>query len=251
MIRATQNAVLLLLGCVLVKIVVDGAHMRYVRADFGPFLLASGLLITVLALLGMLRDFSSLRVGGTGASGERSGRSAWLLCAPLVILLFVHPPPLGPETLELRPASPAPGGFAQAVSPRDGPKMRFDPLPDDPYPEVGILEVIRRSAFDSTGSLEDREISIVGFVMSLPETPSERVLARVSIVCCAADARLVSLRLSGISGTPLADAADRTWFELRGTAVPGSARPDNGYTPLFRVTSARAIAAPPNTYEHP
>lgn len=251
MIRATQNAVLLLFGCVLMKIVVDGAHVRYVRADFGPFLLASGVLITLLAMLGMLRDFSSLRVGGNGARGERAGRSAWLLCVPLVILLFVHPPPLGPETLELRPAQPAHGGVTQAASLREAPTIRFDPLPDDPYPEVGILEVIRRAAFDSTGSLKDRELSVVGFVMSLPESPSERVLARVSIVCCAADARLVSLRLSGISGTPLAEAAEHTWFELRGTAVPGSARAANGYTPLFHVTSARVIAPPPNTYEYP
>ncbi|MBB3038916.1 TIGR03943 family putative permease subunit [Hoyosella altamirensis] len=247
MTREMQNALLLLFGCVLIKIVVADMHVRYVREDFGPFLLASGVVVAGLALAGMAQDFRALRRSQHDHSIDagRAGRAAWMLSAPVLLLLFILPPPLGPETMV------SASGPAKQVSLRSAPAIAFDPLPEDSAPALSILEITRRAAFDTTGSLGGREVTVTGFWLAASESHPEPLLGRISIICCAADARLVSIRLSAINGTPLEVAADHQWFEVRGEVTPGSATERNGYIPHLRVTAARAIDPPANTYEYP
>ncbi|AEF39729.1 hypothetical protein AS9A_1277 [Hoyosella subflava DQS3-9A1] len=242
-----QNALLLLFGCVLIKIVVADVHVRYVREDFGPFLLASGVVVAGLALAGMVQDFRALRRSHdqTSPNAGRAGRAAWMLGAPVLLLLFILPPPLGPETMA------SASGPAKQVSLRSAPAIAFDPLPDEPAPALNILEITRRAAFDTTRSLSGREVTVTGFWLAASESRPEPLLGRVSIICCAADARLVSVRLSDVRGTILEAANDHAWFEVRGEVTPGSATASNGYVPHLRVTGVRAIEAPANTYEYP
>ena len=54
--RETQNVLLVLVGGVLIKIVLDGSYLRYVTPWSAPALLAGGVVIVGLALVAIVRD---------------------------------------------------------------------------------------------------------------------------------------------------------------------------------------------------
>lgn len=100
--------------------------------------------------------------------------------------------------------------------------------------------------------LDNRQITTAGFVVAT--RGSARVdggrggldLARVLIICCAADARTIRVHLDGNLG----DIPEGTWLSVTGVVQTGSAAPDTGYTPTLTVTDVRRIPAPANTYAY-
>lgn len=70
----------------------------------------------------------------------------------------------------------------------------FPPLPDGPAPEISLPQALIRVAQDSAGTLDNRTITVTGFTMRDGDRSD---LARVVIICCAADAQLARIRLSG------------------------------------------------------
>ena len=85
----------LLVGALLLRLAITGAHRRYVRPALGPFLILAGVVLIVLgatALIGTLRgndehEHDAREHGGV----ERVG---WVLLGPVVALLLVAPPAL-------------------------------------------------------------------------------------------------------------------------------------------------------------
>ncbi|NKY41910.1 TIGR03943 family putative permease subunit [Nocardia cerradoensis] len=242
--RETQNLLLVLVGVAILRTAIDGSYLRYVKPGLHPFLLISGTGFVVFAAISIVRDIR--RSGISRDDGH--GRAQWLLLAPAAALLLITPPALGADSV-------ATSSRVQVAAPvADEPELRpFPPLPDEPAPALTIYDLANRALYDSTHSLDGREITVSGFVLAPEGESSTRQdvstidLARVLITCCVADARYISVHLSGI-GEPIA--AD-TWLQVQGTVEPGSAGRDPDKIPTLRVTDVQRIPAPDHGYEHP
>lgn len=236
--RETANVLLLPVGGALLKIAVDGSYVRYVKPGLFPYLLTSALVIVVLAVAAIAGDVRRGHAAeGSHADGHRHNtRSYWMLLVPAAVILFVAPPALGVSSVGSSTAQ-------QKVAAQD--MSAFAPLPDGPAPELSILDVVGRAARDSTGSLDGREIVTTCFVVAASDSGTFD-LARVLIICCAADARSIRIHLDGTLG----DIPEGTWLSVTGVVVPGSADADSNYTPTLTVTDLVPIPAPDNTYAY-
>jgi uncharacterized repeat protein (TIGR03943 family) len=244
MSRETENTILLLVGLSVGLVTVTGAFTRYVKPELLPWLAITAVLLVGLALVAIVGD---IRRGGPGhdhpdlqdGHSHRSG-VLWLLVVPVVVLIFVSPPALRPQAASVRSTS-------NDVSPRG-----FPPLPPGRAPEVSLPEVLMRAAQDTSGSLTNRLVTITGFVLNEPGGVD---LARIVIICCAADAQLARIHLHGDTGGTGGTAlkfADNTWLRVEGQvetdATPGPSRPKRAPIPTLRVIAVTRVDAPANQY---
>jgi uncharacterized repeat protein (TIGR03943 family) len=232
--RETQHVLLLLLGGALLRIAADDTYLRYVRPSHRWLLLAAGAVVAGLAVLALIRDARAAR-GEPGTGHEHSAAERhvpWLLLAPVLVIALVAPPALGADAVSRAGARNAVLGASDV----------FAPLPPGPAPELGVAEFVQRAAADPTGSLDGREVTLTGFAV---RRGAALDLARLTIACCAADARPNRVRLVG----DLGDLAPDTWLRVRGTLQPGSATVATGYVPALTVTGLDLVPAPPDPYE--
>lgn len=237
MSRGTQNLVLLLVGLSTAVMLVKGTYLNYVKPGLLPWLIAAAAVLVVLGLVAVVRD---LRHAAADPDHEGHGHRhqpwlAWLLLVPIAMVAFVVPPPLD-----------ARGASTQAAV--STPQRRpFPPLPPGTAPVVSLPETVMRAAADSTNSLDGRSITLTGFTLHHSQGID---LGRVVIVCCAADAQLARIHLTG----PGLDAAkgfpDDTWLQILGQIVPGSAQAVDGFIPTMSVESVTRIDKPKNTYAY-
>ena len=234
--RDTQHVLLVLLGGALLRIAADDTHLRYVRPGHRWLLVAAGAVMVALAVVALIRD--RLRgdggqhdAGGHGDHGVAERHVPWLLLAPVLVIALVAPPALG----------------ADAVA-RAGPRNAvvqdadvFPPLADGAT--LTVAEFVQRAAWDTAGSLDGREVTLTGFAVRRGAAVE---LARLTIACCAADARPNRVRLVGDLGDPAQD----TWLRVRGTLQTGSATAATGYVPAMTVAAAEVVDAPPDPYEY-
>jgi uncharacterized repeat protein (TIGR03943 family) len=225
--RDTQHVLLVLLGGALLRIAADDTYLRYVRPSHRWLLLTAGAVIVGLAVVALLRD----RAGPP--AHEHAGHTPWLLLAPVLVIALVAPPALGADAV----------GRAGSANPVVDGSDVFDPLPPGGPAELPVAEFVQRAIFDDGGSLAGREVVLTGFVVRRGAAVE---LARLTIACCAADARPHRVRLVGDLDDPAAD----TWLRVRGVLQEGSATAAAGYVPALSVTSARAIPPPPDPYEY-
>ncbi|KQU56978.1 hypothetical protein ASG84_18310 [Rhodococcus sp. Leaf278] len=244
--REVQNLLLLLLGGAMVKISVDGSFVRYVKPSLHPFLLTAGVLIVVLAVASIVAD---IRRGGPddGDGHDHDARPYWLLLVPVAVILFIAPPALGVSAV----------GDRSVTSAADQQKTAFPPLPSEPAPEVPLLDVVQRAVRDSERSLDGREIRVTGFTVATANGGSPRTdgttrgldLARILIICCAADARSIRIHLDAGSDA-LDDIPDGTWVQIQGVVDAATATEDTAFTPTMTVSTVERIEAPANTYAY-
>lgn len=234
MSRITQNALLLLLGLASGVTVLKGTYLHYVKPALLPWLSIASVVLIILGAVAIMRDLR--RVGAAGEDGDGHNHrtwTVWLLLIPVAVLAFVVPPPLG-----ARGATPQ---VAAAETPHRRP---FPPLPPERAPVVSLPDVMMRAAADSAGTLDDRMITVVGFTM---KDGGAVDLGRVVIICCAADAQLARVRLTG---QDLADYPDDTWLRVEGKVVPDSSTAQTTFVPTMTVTSVTRIDRPANTYAY-
>lgn len=225
--RDTQHVLLVLLGGALLRIAADDTYLRYVRPSHRWLLLAAGAVIVVLALVGLVRD----RAGPP--AHEHGGHAPWLLLAPVLVIALVAPPALGADAV----------GRAGARNTVVQESDVFGPLPPGDPAELPVAEFVQRAVRDTGGSLDGREVVLTGFVV---RRGAATELARLTIACCAADARPNRVRLVGDVNDPAPD----TWLQVQGVLQEGSATEATGYIPALTVTSARTIPPPPDPYEY-
>jgi uncharacterized repeat protein (TIGR03943 family) len=241
MSRDTQHVLLVLLGGALLRIAADDTYLRYVRPGHRWLLLAAGAVVVTLAVVALVHDRRAAARSHAHDHGGAERHTPWLLLAPVLVIALVAPPALGADAVGRT------GPRNAVISDRDV----FPPLPPGPAPEVGVGEFVARAGWDSTGSLDGREISLTGFVVrrgeGSPAGPSSgTVLARMSIACCAADARPHTVRLDG----DVPALASDTWVRVRGVLQHGSATAATGYVPALTVTAVDVVPAPPDPYEY-
>ncbi len=225
MSRDAQHVVLLLLGGALLRIGADGTYRRYVLPSHGWLVLAAGLVLVLLAVAALVRDRRA------PPSGPCAAPVAWLLTLPTLVVALVAPPALGSDAV-------ARAGEVNAVVPVTA---VFPPLPAGPAPEVGLGEFVQRALFDTAGSVRGRTVTLVGFVA---RRDGEIDLARLRIVCCAADARPSVVRLAGDTGEAVPD----TWLRVTGVLVPGE--PGDRGPPAVSVRAVEQVDAPADPYEY-
>jgi putative membrane protein len=235
--RGTQNLVLLLVGLSTAVMLVKGTYLNYVKPGLLPWLIAAAAVLVVLGLVAVVRD---LRHAAADPDHEGHGHRhqpwlAWLLLVPIAMVAFVVPPPLDARGASTQAAVSTPH------------RRPFPPLPPGTAPVVSLPETVMRAAADSTNSLDGRSITLTGFTLHHSQGID---LGRVVIVCCAADAQLARIHLTG----PGLDAAkgfpDDTWLQILGQIVPGSAQAVDGFIPTMSVESVTRIDKPKNTYAY-
>lgn len=226
--RDTQHVLLVLLGGALLRIAADDTYLRYVRPGHRWLLIGAGAVMVVLAVVALVRD----RRGTPDADHDHGGRHVpWLLLAPVLVIALVAPPALGADAVSR-------AGARNAVV-QDGDV--FPPIADGAA--LTVAEFVQRAAWDRTGSLDGRTVELTGFVVRRGAAVE---LARLTIACCAADARPNRVRLVGDLGDPPPD----TWLRISGTVQPGSATAATGYVPAMTVSGAEVVDAPPDPYEY-
>lgn len=233
----------LLVGVMLLRISVTDVFQRYVKVSMGPWLLASGVLLTLLGLAMVVRALRRPASPGHHADdvhaddghhhlgGDRVG---WLLLAPVLTLLLVAPPALGSFGVDRTAAVRVSSGGAV-----------FAPLDPAGAPhEMTLLEADQR-AWDQAGrSFGAVPVRLTGFVASGDGegAPDGFRIARYQIACCAADAVASVVHVRGISGAP---PARDSWATVIGTFA--GVAPDG--LPIVRATSVQTVPAPLDTYE--
>ncbi|MEW5812576.1 MAG: TIGR03943 family protein [Actinomycetota bacterium] len=230
--RETENALLLLIGVSTVLITAGGAYARYVKPSLQPWLMAAGILLALLALVSIVGD---IRRGPTVEDhhGHRPG-VAWLLLIPIALLAIVVPPAIGPQTA--RPQ-------ARAVT-NDAARRPFPPLPAGRAPELSLPDLLIRLAQDSAGTLHDRLVTVTGFTMR----NGDRVeLGRVVIICCAADAQLARIGLTGPAVAAAGRLPDGAWVRVEGKVA---ARQVDSSMPELVINQVEQIPQPKNTYSY-
>ncbi|WP_319437088.1 TIGR03943 family putative permease subunit [Mycobacterium sp. RTGN5] len=230
--RETENTLLLIVGIALVMVTVTGAYTRYVKPAMLPWLAMSSAVLIALALVAIARD---IRRGGAEPDHDHAGHVhrngiVWLLVLPVVLLIFVVPP-----ALSARAATPATVTGARS----------FPPLPAGAAPTVSLPEVLMRVAVGKVGGLDGKQITTTGFTMR----DGDRVdLAKIVIICCAADAQLARLHLSGPAAASAAALPENTWLRIEGTVPAGQTYSGTSSIPTLEVSSITRIGPPANTY---
>lgn len=219
--RDAASVLLLLVGGALVKIVLDGSYVRYVKPAAAVPVFLAGLVMVGLAVV-------TLEFGGH----RHSGVGAWLLVLPVLAIYLVAPPALGADSV-IRAG-------ARSVA---RPVASFAPLPRVGVVSISVSELVARAVWDA-GSLRGRRVALTGFVVH--EGAAEYV-ARLVITCCAADATPMKVALTGGSAGSL---PDDQWVRVVGVVRTGSASVADGYTPTLAVSSLTTVAAPDDPYEY-
>lgn len=225
MSRETENALLLLVGLSTAIIAFTGAFTRYVKPALLPWLWATAVVLIALALIAIVGDIRHGPRDGEHAGHEHRSGAVWLLVIPVALLAFVVPPALGPQSA--RPA----------VSATAAERRPFPELPAGRAPELSLPEVLIRLAQDSAGTLNDRLLTVTGFTI---RDGARTYLGRVVILCCAADAQLARIGLSGPGAATAAALPDGTWVRVEGHATAGE----------LRAESVIQIPEPANTYSY-
>jgi uncharacterized repeat protein (TIGR03943 family) len=220
----------LLVGALLVRLSITGAHARYVRVGMGSWLLIAGTLLVALGLAGVVRALAAGRTAPSRhddhAHGERVG---WLLLAPVLALLLVTPPALGSYGVDRNTTI----RIAESGT-------TFDPLPPGRTVPMTVLEFDQRAADHNGASFGAVPVRLTGFVSRTADGDGFRI-ARYQIACCAADAAAAVARVTGAAGDP--PARDQ-WVTVTGT-FGGTA---DGI-PILRATSLTEVTAPNDPYE--
>jgi uncharacterized repeat protein (TIGR03943 family) len=234
MSRGTQNTVVLLVGLSAVVMVIKGTYLHFVKPSLLPWLLAAAAVLIALAVASIVRDLRH-------APAEDHGHThrpwlVWLLLVPIALTTFVVPPPLGAQ-----------GTAPETLAATEPARRAFPPLPGGRAPTVPIPDVVMRAAADSTNSLDGRLITITGFTLRYPDSTD---MGRVVIVCCAADAQLARIHLSGAAVAEAAGYPEDTWLQLEGTVVPGTSSISTNFIPTMAVSAVTRIDKPANTYAY-
>ncbi|WP_418001865.1 TIGR03943 family putative permease subunit [Mycobacterium sp. PDNC021] len=230
MSRTSRNMLLLLTGVSAGLIVINGSYTRYVKPGMFGWLIAAAVVLILIALA----------PGGSGSTSDcddhrHSTTVVWLLVIPIALLLYVSPPPLG--ALAAEPAA------IQVTEPDL--HRAYPTLPDEPAPTLTIIEVIERMRWDTGHTLDGRTISVIGFSL---EDKGIHFVGRFHIICCAADARVLGLRLLGPLAAQAAGFPRDAWLRIEGKPIPGADPPTKATGPALMVTAITPVEPPTDPY---
>lgn len=241
MTREAVGAALLVLGAIVLRLVVSGEYLLFVKDSLAiPLLLSAALLVGLgaMELRGSVRGGrdhdhehgdddvdhdGDPEHGGQGHDptghdhgvtpladeGAEHGGHAHVGAGPRMGVLLLSPL----FVLMLVPAAPlgafaANNGAANAI-----PDLQvYDPLPaaTDGAVDVVLPEIIGRTLVEPEG-IEGVDVRTIGFVVPDEEQPGSYLLSRFTVGCCAVDAAPFQLRVdAGTADVP----AREQWVEV-------------------------------------
>lgn len=236
---------MLMLGGACLRLVLGGRYLDYVKDLMYWPLLLSGVFLSVLGVIGLLRETSPTGAAG-GGHGHGEPRVAWLLLVPVLAVTVVPPPALGADSIDRSSSR-----VSEPLSP-------YGPLPAEDPVALTVREFVERSVYDRSGVLEGREVVLTGFVVPAggavgggapageAEDPGAAfTLARVSMFCCAADGFAFTVDVTGTDARPAPD----SWVQVTGRLVPFEGEPDPYAVPVLRAEDVVPVERPDNVYE--
>ncbi|MET9626161.1 TIGR03943 family protein [Lentzea sp. NPDC006480] len=233
--RETQNILLILLGGALLKISWSGLYLRYVQKGLLPLLYAAGVIMVGLAVFAVIQDIRRGKAdsdSGHDHGHSHSSRSTWLMLLPVLAVFLISPPALGGDVVS----------SAADTNQTQRSRNLLGDLPSADVIPLSMTEFVTRTAWDESGTLDNRRVKLTGF---LTRADGGTFVARLAISCCAADARPLKVRLTGdVPSLP-----DEQWVEVTGKVVPKSANEKNSWVPSFTVESSTSVAQPVEPYE--
>lgn len=252
--RALGGVLLVLLGGVVLRVTVTGEFRDYVRAGLRLPLLAVGVVLVVLGVVAVARGWgrrapevaASARMHTHGPAAvsraeiaqtrrreghdhSRTPAAAWLLLAPVLLVLLAPPPALGAFAA-------ARGDGAIPEPPAD---TRFAPLAAGPAVPLAVHDYAWRAAWDGGRSLAGRDVVLTGFVTPAPDGGWS--VTRTVMTCCAADARSYPVRVVGDPHPHVPN----TWVRVTGHFVPAA----QAHHAAVAATDVAPAAAPEQPYE--
>ncbi|MFI9151084.1 TIGR03943 family putative permease subunit [Streptomyces sp. NPDC053367] len=230
--RSAQAVVLFLLGASVLHAGVTGLSLRYVKAGLRPGLVLCGAVL-IAAAAATVRYGGRGRGDGTAEHDHPGPRVSWLLLLPLLALILIAPPALGAHS-------------AMRTGTALQEPLGYPPLPAGQPLRLGLADYAGRAAFGHGRTLEGRRVRLTGFVAL--DASGTAYLVRMTLNCCAADARPVKVGLTGRVPPVL---EPDLWLEVTGTYSPKrSADPVNGGPiPYVDVLAARPVPAPGDPYD--
>ncbi|GLE58381.1 TIGR03943 family putative permease subunit [Mycobacteroides chelonae] len=238
--RDTENTLLILLGVSVAMIAVTGTFTRYVKPGLLPWLACSAVIVIGLGLAAIIRD---VRRGHTEHDHNHEGHgdhshkhgATWFLVLPIVLLIFIVPPALSARSI-------APANISASAN---TPRRAFPPLPPGDAPSVPLPEILMRIAAGSSDTLSGRTITVTGFTFKDGERTD---LAKIVIVCCAADAQLARLHMTGPAAAPASALPENTWISVTGTVPGGQSYRGPSSIPAIEVAGITRTDPPKSTY---
>jgi uncharacterized repeat protein (TIGR03943 family) len=269
--REGQDTLLLFVGVMVLQVGVTDLHLRYVKPQMQPLLIAAGIVLTGLAVVSIVRTLRGRDRRPTvvtasptehvpgGALAVSHGAGPVHSAAGIsegegrdrdqdVVHEHAHMPATAwllalPLLVLTVITPPALGAYAAArgTSTIDEPSGAVLPLPPpvDGAVELSLTEFATRSLY-APDSVEGTPVRLTGFV--LPEQDGWS-LARIALSCCAADGRPVRVRATGAPPPP----AD-SWVTLEGRLARLDGEGPRG-VPVLTVERLRAVDAPVQQYE--
>lgn len=231
------------LGAVLIRLALTDAYLRYVVEWMKWPLLATGVLLVLLAVGLVLRppaaadDHDDHHDHHDRAHGVPL--ATWLLVVPGLVMFVIAPPELGSYLAERR------SGEASAVA-RPDDVVDLGDGSSGPV-DVPITEFSWRAQADPE-SIAGVDVVLTGFASY---DGDDWFVTRLTIGCCAADAVAYQVRVDGVDD---ADRPERDqWVEVTGIHVEGTGEddPDGGPLglPAVEAIEVTEIDAPAQTYE--
>ncbi|MFE7720521.1 TIGR03943 family putative permease subunit [Nocardia rhizosphaerihabitans] len=241
--ESARATTVLLVGAMLVRLFADGTYTRYVRAEMGWALVATGALLVGLGLTGLIRILMARWVTHTGEHAHQPDHAhdgehahgtgvAWLLLAAVVVLL-VAPPALGSYGLDRNETNTLTANGET-----------FAPLPAGKTATMTLREFTLRAADNNGASLGSTSVQLTGFVAKSNDGTGFRI-ARYTIACCAADGSAAVVRVVGATGN--SPAVDQ-WVTVTGTFRPITGA-QAGDPPQLLMSTMTETSSPSNPYE--
>jgi uncharacterized repeat protein (TIGR03943 family) len=229
---------LALVGAMALWLGLTDAALAYVRGTLRPSLVASGVVLLVLA-------GSALRGREPAPDGHGhdhgAPRSGWLLALPVLVLLLAAPPALGSFAAGRQAGSvSAAGGEADGVFPSlPEPVGGAVPLP--------VSEFVSRALYDKDRTMAGARVRLLGF--AAPGNDGGYLLTRWNLFCCAADGQAYQLEVRGDRVPRQPD----QWLVVEGRWLPQPAHDGiapSGVRPVLQADSVTPVRPPADPYEH-
>nr|WP_062343127.1 TIGR03943 family protein [Herbidospora sakaeratensis] len=233
--RLTQSMILILLGGAVLRITtVSTTYLNYVKPGFRPFLIAAGVVVLALGVIGLVQEWREAAHDDDHDHSHTPG-VAWLLTLPVFAIFLIAPPALG--AFSARSEEPQARPVAAAET--------YDALAAGRVNEMTIGEFVGRAWGEGADSLAGQQVKLTGF--AVPSEKKDRwYLARIQIACCAADGVAVKVAVLDADMPP-----ENTWVEVVGTwKRPPSGRLEPGtVAPELTAVSLTSIPQPVEPYE--
>jgi uncharacterized repeat protein (TIGR03943 family) len=178
---------------------------------------------------------------GHGHDHSTAPKVGMLMLVPILCLLLVAPAPLGSYAAER-------AGTNRVAEPT----LDLGPLPEageDGAIPMTLGDTVVRALFDRDGPMTGEAVRLVGFVTPEEELGNYR-LSRFSVSCCAADAAVRQVAVTGAPGAPEPD----TWVEVVAVFDGEVYDPDGEGgaqgLPIVRILDQQVIDPPVSPYEY-